>query len=294
MTKHLLVFGSTGLLGQALLQAGTARGYSIVGAARRNAECLVDITDESGVRKVILEVRPDAVINAAGLINIDECERNPDAALAANARGVVHLVSVCRSERIRLLHVSTDHFFSGDADRLHDENAPVCLVNEYARSKRAGELFALEVKDALVVRTNFTGIRGWPGRPTFFEWTVESLLARGPMALFYDFFTSTIDVDTCAKALLDAADAPVNGILNIACRRAVSKKVFVEEIAKALQIDLDWSESKSVRSLKVSRAESLGLDVSRAEAVLGYRLPDVGEVVTSLVASWRERHAVRH
>jgi dTDP-4-dehydrorhamnose reductase len=254
----------------------------------------MDVTSARSVSDIIANVMPDLVINSAGLVNLEECERDPAAAYAVNAKAVKNIASACRDRDIRFLHVSTDHYFTGNGDRLHNETAPVKLVNEYARTKYAGEGFALASQDTLVVRTNITGIRGWQGRPTFFEWAVESLLMRAPMALFDDFFTSTIDAGTCARAMLDLVQAEATGLVNVASRRAIDKKGFVGALAKAINIDLDWAKTRSVRTLKVRRAESLGLDVSRAEAILGYELPDVSQVVASLIADWRERHAVRH
>ena len=107
------------------------------------------------------------------------------------------------------------------------------------------------------------------------------------MTLFDDFYTSTIDVDTLAPTLLDLAGRDVAGVLNVASRQVSSKKTFVEALARAMDIDLDWAKTASVRNMKVARAESLGLDVSRAEAVLGYRLPDLTAVARRLVVRWR-------
>jgi dTDP-4-dehydrorhamnose reductase len=171
---------------------------------------------------------------------------------------------------------------------LHNETAPVQLVNEYARSKYAGEAASLDLANALVVRTNFTGPRGWP-QPTFFEWAADSLRGHLPMTLFDDYFTSTIDAAALARALFDLIQKKAAGLLNVASRQVASKKQFVEALARAMSIDLDRATSGSVKNLSVPRAESLGLDVSRAEAILGYALPDLTSVAASLANSERER-----
>ena len=74
------------------------------------------------------------------------------------------------------MYVSTDHYWQGDGRLLHAEDAPIQLVNEYARSKHAGERFALSGSGpSLALRTNIVGVRGWKGRPTFAEWAVGAI-----------------------------------------------------------------------------------------------------------------------
>jgi dTDP-4-dehydrorhamnose reductase len=284
---RILLFGATGLLGQALARVAARRGDAIVGVARRGADRAVDLATAGDIAPLIAAETPDLVINAAALTNLDACEADPKAAHAINAGAVGSIAEACRNLAVRFIHVSTDHFFTGDRDRPHAEGAEVVLVNEYARSKFAGEALAMRDSAALVVRTNLTGPRGW-AQPTFFEWAADALTRRLPMTLFDDFYTSTIDADTLAAALLDLADARAAGRLNVASRQVSHKKEFVQALAGALGIQLDWATTGSVRGASVRRAESLGLDVSRAEAILGYRLPDLPAVAHSLASQWRQ------
>jgi len=280
------------MLGQALMHTAKTHGHAVSGVARHGSDHVLDLANGSGIATVIKQVAPTHVINAAALTDLKACENNPAAAHAVNARAVGLMAEVCGASNIKLVHISTDHFFTGDGDRRHDESAPVQLVNEYARSKYAGERFALALRGALAVRTNVTGLRGWPGRPTFFEWAASALQRRVPLSLFDDFFTSTIDAAALAVAVLHLAQSKAEGVLNVASREVANKKRFVEALASAMGITLDWATTGKVAALPVRRAESLGLDVTRAEALLGYQLPDVAAVVAALAAAWRRRHEV--
>lgn len=289
---RVLVFGSTGMVGQALQREARRRGFDVVGAARTGADRIVNLEDASSLEGVIRDVRPHCVINAAALVSLDECERNPGVAYAVNARAVALIAEACRRGECRLIQISTDHYFSGDKDRLHDETAPVVLRNEYARTKYAGEAIARCLPDALVVRTNVTGLRGLAGRPTFAEHMAQALAQRARLVLFDDYFTSTIDSDALARAVFDLSDRKASGVINVASREVAHKKRFVEALATAMGIEFDWGETGSVRNLPVPRAESCGLDVSRAEAILGSRLPDLKAVTAALASAWGARHAV--
>ena len=281
------------MLGQALVSAARARGCEVIGAARSGADRAIDFVDGSDIAAIIDDIKPTHVVNSAAIVSIEDCEKDPCAAFTVNGRAVALMAEACRLQGIPLLHISTDHFFTGDRDRMHDEDAPVQLVNEYARSKYAGERFALTVPTTLVIRTNVTGLRGWQGRPTFFEWAAELLTRRAPLCVYDDFYTSTIDAGTLAIAIMDLLERRATGVLNVAAREVAHKKQFIDALALRMGIAFDWGTVGSATQLMVRRAESAGLDVSRAESVLGYHLPDTASVVAALVESWRARNAIR-
>ncbi len=85
-----------------------------------------------------------------------------------------------------------------------------------------------------------------------------------------------------------------SGILNLACSEVFSKKEFIEAYALRNRYDLKAMIVGSVKSLPgPSRAESLGLDVSRSEMLLGYPLPGLAEVAESLWNEYRKKsHAL--
>jgi len=286
----ILLFGATGMLGQAIAAEAARRGFGVVGASRHGPDLAVDLTAVTSVRRALVEAaHADLIINAAALTAIDECENDPGLAYAINARAVAVMAAHCRSSGAAFVHVSTDHFYSGDRDRRHGEHEPVKLLNEYARTKYAAEALARTYADALVLRTNVTGSRDWNGRPTFAEWALDALVRRAPLRLFDDFYTSTIDARSFARALFDLVRMKHSGVLNVASRTVASKRRFVHALAAARGIALDWDGSASVHGLPTPRAESLGLDVSRAEALLGYALPDLDRVARALAAEWKEQ-----
>ena len=277
------------MLGQALLAEAGARDLRMSGAARKGADHACDLTEGGVAAALVASLRPKLVINAVALTDLNACESDPGLAYRVNARAVSLLAEACRAAGSRLLHVSTDHFFSGDGAAAHGEVAPVALVNEYARSKFAGEAFALALPGALVLRTNITGFRGWAGKPTFAEWLIGAIERDDEMTLFDDFWTSTLDARSFARAALDLAAAGTAGLLNVASRSIASKRMFAEALAGALGHTMTRAKAGSVAALPVRRAESAGLDVKVAQSILGRTLPDLGEVTAALVSEYKSR-----
>src|SRR5690606_5122246 len=161
-SPRLLVLGDTGLAGTAVVQAPRARGLEVAGASRRG-EIRLAPRDAEGISAVVAEVRPSHIVNAAALVSVPDCEADPGLAWSINARPAALLAQAARGIGARVTHISTDHYFTGDGARAHDEDAPVTLVNEYARSKYAAEALALTHADTVVVRTNLIGLASATG-----------------------------------------------------------------------------------------------------------------------------------
>lgn len=285
---RIMILGASGLLGQAVVGEAVRRGHAPLAASRNAADCPLDLTDLTSLDDALARHAPDIVINCAALTDIQACEDDPGAAWRINARPLATLAAWSTRHRRPLVHVSTDHYFPTGDDRAHAEDSTVTLINEYARSKFAGEALALSAPGALVLRTSIVGIRGWT-RPSFAEWVLDAVEADAPMTLFCDAYTSSIDVPTMARALFDLLAAGQCGLLNLAAREVYSKEQFIRETARQLGQPLSQATSGSVGALNPPRPQCLGLDVRRAEAILGYALPDLTAVVSSILNQREER-----
>jgi len=285
----ILIIGSTGLLGQALYQYAGTLGHDVQGIARSHADISLDIALEpDALLKHLVSVKPDIIINAAALVNMQACENDADLAYRVNSRPAALLANAARQVGAYFIHISTDHFYFGDKDQKHDENVLVMLLNEYARTKYAAEQFTLTNPDALVVRTNIVGFRKRKGQPTFAEWVFNALVSNETMKLYDDFYTSSIDAESFSKAIFDLIHYKPTGVINLASCEVASKKQFIEGIAKKMGHSLEYALTSSVHeSSSIVRADSLGLDVSKAEGILKYRLPTLDDVVNSLVVNYR-------
>ncbi|MFJ6197486.1 dTDP-4-dehydrorhamnose reductase [Micromonospora sp. NPDC092111] len=133
MTR-ILVTGASGMLGRDLLGVLDTRPDLTVTAATRAD---LDITDADAVRAAV--AGQDVVFNTAAWTDVDAAERDEAAATAVNGHGVAKLAQACAAAGARLVHLSTDYVFPGDADTPYREDAPTHPINAYGRSKVAGE-----------------------------------------------------------------------------------------------------------------------------------------------------------
>lgn len=132
---RILVTGSNGQLGSALVERLTARGDDVFGYDLPD----IDITDAASVRTVFEETRPEVVINCAAWTAVDAAEEQEAAALQVNGVGPGVLALACAAIGAWLVQVSTDYVFAGDATTPYAEDAEPDPRTAYGRTKLVGE-----------------------------------------------------------------------------------------------------------------------------------------------------------
>jgi dTDP-4-dehydrorhamnose reductase len=130
-----LITGAAGMLGADLKRALAGREVTALSRAD------LDVTDLDAVRAAVRE--HDAVINAAAYTKVDDAEANEELAYAVNATGTHNLAIAAAEAGAKLVTVSTDYVFRGDATSPYKEDAPRDPINAYGRTKAAGEELAL-------------------------------------------------------------------------------------------------------------------------------------------------------
>ncbi|MGI8880143.1 MAG: dTDP-4-dehydrorhamnose reductase [Jatrophihabitans sp.] len=115
----------------------------------------LDITDSAAVDAAVVEFRPDVVINAAAYTAVDAAEEDEQQAYAVNATAPGLLAAALARRGGRLVQVSTDYVFAGDAETPYDVDDPTGPRSAYGRTKLAGEqaVRALLPDASWVVRT---------------------------------------------------------------------------------------------------------------------------------------------
>jgi dTDP-4-dehydrorhamnose reductase len=152
---RLLVTGAGGQLGRDLVEAARRAGDDVLAADRS----VLDVGDRDAVLRVVGDVRPDVVVNAAAWTAVDACESDPDRAMRDNADAVRWLREASDDVGAHLVQISTDYVFDGTLDRPYDESDATNPQSVYGRSKLAGEHAAGDA--ATVVRTSW--VSGYGG-----------------------------------------------------------------------------------------------------------------------------------
>jgi dTDP-4-dehydrorhamnose reductase len=205
MTRWL-VTGAGGMLGTDLVAAVASRGEIVTGLDRAS----LDVTDAAAVAEAIARCRPDVVVNCAAWTAVDDAEAAEERALTVNAGGPANLAAACAGLGARLVQVSTDYVFAGEADRPYAEDDVPAPRTAYGRTKLAGERAVLGglPGSGYVVRTAWLyGAHG----PSFVRTMIKLEDQRPTVDVVDDQHgqpTWTVDVARQIIALVHSAAAP--------------------------------------------------------------------------------------
>lgn len=163
---RVLVIGGDGMLGHQLVQGLAPRHETFAtlrGAAdayrwhaflgRHNARFGVDVRDPDAVPRALRDFRPDAVVNAAGVVKQRRDAERAELAIEVNALFPHRLARQCRDAGAFLVQYSTDCVFSGSRGNYGESDAPD-PVDLYGRTKLLGEP---ETDGCLTLRTSMIG-----------------------------------------------------------------------------------------------------------------------------------------
>ncbi len=133
--QTIALLGGRGMLGRDIQAVCAECGFSV----RVYDLPEFDLTNPDQVARAVENA--DAIINCAAYTNVDGAETHAELAHRVNAEAVGHLGELAAKKGKWVLHFSTDFVFDGMLDRPYTESDTPNPINEYGRSKLAGERF---------------------------------------------------------------------------------------------------------------------------------------------------------
>ena len=230
----------------------------------------IDLESIGTIVLILRQINPAIVIHAAGLTSVEKCESEPELAHHVNVTLAENVATACFMLGIKLVHISTDHIFSGREFFLDEESCPT-PINVYGYTKAEAESRVLLVNPhALVIRTNFYAW-GTTYRHSFSDVIIKTLRAGQSLTLFQDIFYTPILVEVAVEATHKLLKLQASGIFNITGNQRISKYQFGLNIAHEFKLDSNMiiSGRFSDRSDLVIRPHDMSLSNKKACDLLG-------------------------
>lgn len=270
-----LITGGGGMLATDLEKTLAERGHEVVTATQHD----LDITDAPACVAAVEGF--DVVANAAAWTDVDGAEDHEPAAFAVNAVGAANLARAATAAGARLVHVSTDYVFDGDATEPYPAHAPVAPRSAYGRTKAAGEWAVLAEGDHLVVRTAWL----YGATTGKFPRTIARVLReRGAATVVDDQVGQPTWTADLADLIVRLVDAQVpRGIYHGTSGGRCSWFEFAQQVASTIGLDpsVVTPTSSSTFAAKAHRP---------AYSVLSHDSLEAAGVTP--IGDWRERFAV--
>ena len=241
---NILITGANGQLGnemRVLSVQHTQHTYFFTDIAE------LDITSREAVAQFVTDNAIDVIINCAAYTNVDKAEIDEDMAHKINALAVENL----GLSGARVIHISTDYVFSGEACVPYSETDPVAPRTAYGRTKREGEVLLQAVcPESIIIRTAWL-------YSTFGNNFVKTMLRLGQeresLGVVFDQIGSPTYAADLAVAIFAAINAPVwqAGVYHFTNEGVCSWYDFTHEIFARAQSLLNKEAAEKVAACQL-------------------------------------------
>ena len=299
----LLITGAAGQLGtelrRQLAEGGSALGpipeklrRATVIATDVGAEGMraLDITDRHEVAAFVRHHQPDAIISCAAYMNVDGCETNRDAAFAVNAVGARNLALAAEEVGAKLVHVSTDYVFPGNAGEPLAEYEQPAPISMYGKTKRLGEEYVQQLcTKYFIVRTAW--LYGYAGN-NFVKTMVRAGKARGALTVVNDQLGNPTNAEDLAHHLLKLVVTKEYGVYHCTGTGVCSWYDFAAEIIRlsgvqATVTPCTSAEYKQMNPASADRPAYSALDNAMLRATVGDEMRPWREALACFFENWK-------
>ncbi len=251
----------------------------------------LDLADLIHVQRFLEEVKPDLVINTAGLTSVESCEESYYKAYTSNVLPAKNLAKATSEYGHKLVHISTDHF-SDSKTFLASEDEIEAPRNVYAATKLEAEReVGKNDPKALILRTNFFGW-GHRDRKSFSDYLIEKFEKGEEIKAFEDVLYNPILVDDLLNELMILTSKGASGVFNVCSERPLSKYHFALDLAKTFGFNKNLVKADSLAGRSELVARPLDMSISRRkldEYCGGSEKRNLSQMLTALKESRQRR-----
>ena len=269
---NAIVLGASGLVGSHVLAEGKRRTHDVVGTGRGGGELTpLDVTDSTRVREILGQRKPDVVVLAAAMANVEQCEREPFVTRRVNVDATRLIATACADLGALLVYYSTDYVFDGTAGPYAEDDAPR-PIGVYGQQKLDAEREIQRVLPAshLILRT--TVVYGTePTGKNFLIRLLQNLRSQTPITVPNDQVGTPTFVDDLAASTWDLVSAGARGTFNVAGSERMDRHAFACLAARIF--DLNPAPIVGIPTSQLNqlaaRPLNAGLTVTKVERLLG-------------------------
>jgi len=282
----ILILGSSGLLGSKIYYFLKKKRFNVIHNGLKKRK--LDITNLNNL-KIILNKKPDLIINCAAITNIEKCEKFFKETSKINIKlgNNIFFLKKKLNLNFSIIFFSTDQVY--ESKKLSKENSKLVTFNNYSCQKLKAEKIYTKNK-SIIFRTNFFG-KGIGSHKSFSDWLYNSFKSNKKFFLFKDVVFNPVRIDTLSSIIYNIIkNKKLNnyGIYNVGSKGKISKSNFGIFFAKILKIYNNKEVvCNSSEILKVKRSRNMSMNIRKFEKKFNIRLPSIKSEIISEIKNYK-------
>jgi dTDP-4-dehydrorhamnose reductase len=272
----LLITGASGLYGSKLAQLALNKQNQVYAVYNQHSTSSgipiqLDISDKAKIETEFQKVKPDVVVHAASITDVDKCELNRELAWQTNVEGTNNIAQAAKTTRTFLLYISTDYVFDGEKGN-YTETDLASPINYYGYTKlKAEEHIKKANAEYCIARTSVIyGATPAAGKINFALWLLNKLKNKEQTKVYTDQWNSPTLNTNLAEMTLEIAERKLTGLYHLSGATRISRYDFAVDFAKTFNLDttlLVPTESKQL-SFPAKRPRDSSLNTQKAQQSL--------------------------
>lgn len=291
----IFITGATGKVGEAItkflsketdwdLLLQTTSGETIKIYSNKTKVAKFNLTDKKLLREILLQEKPDVIINTAAMTNVDLCETEKKEASEINTKVVETLVKVANKLNAKLITFSTDYIFNGEKGPYTEYDIPD-PISYYGKTKLAADNFVIgNIVNYAIIRTNVVYGFSSYDKNDFIRWVLESLLAKKELKIINGQYCNPTFSEDIAYGVFKIIEKNLRGIYNIAGKDYLNRYEIACTIADTLNLNKNLITEVPHETLvqKAKRPHKGGLVTLKAESEFGFTFSTLSAGILSL------------
>lgn len=285
----LLITGASGLYGTKLAQLALAKNFEVYSSDVQQLPVSgefvkLDVSNKAMVDDAFRQIKPDAVVHAATLTDVDKCELNKNLAWKVNVEGTKNILEAANSVGSFLIYISTDYVFSGAKGNYTETDTPD-PINYYGLTKLKAEELVKTRSEYFIGRPSVIyGATPAAGKVNFALWLIETLRKGERVKIVTDQWNTPTLNTNLAEMTLEVVERKLTGTYHLCGATRVSRFDFAEMIADAFDLDKSLIDKSSATQFTwpAKRPADSSLDTSKAQQTLKNKPLEMGEALRRL------------
>jgi dTDP-4-dehydrorhamnose reductase len=285
----LLITGASGLFGSKLSEIAVSKNFEVYSCDVQELPVCgtfvkFDVSNKEQVNEAFRRVKPDVVVHAATLTDVDKCELNKELAWKINVEGTKNIVEAANNTDSFLIYVSTDYVFNGEKGNYNESDEPA-PINYYGLTKlKAEELVKTRAEYFIARPSVIYGSTPAAGKVNFALWLIETLQKGEHVKIITDQWNTPTLNTNLAEMTLEIVERRLAGTFHLCGATRLNRFEFAQQIAKEFDLDKSLIDSalSSQFTWPAKRPMDSSLDTTKAQKTLKNKPLDMNEALKQL------------